>query len=213
MELEEKVYSYHNANNGAGPMWCHGSTSLVRSGDRVFAAGLETIPDAPPLNNRRVLFERRANGWERVYTDTVGRTREPSPAAALKDGVVLVSANPTLQPPGKRDGGPARPEIWQFNAAAPADAPVRILPEWGGSPKFTEHSDRTFVSDAASVNSSSSRTSTPPTPNGPSANALVPGRPKGSRNGPGAPDYAKPEPIRVCYPNASLRNRAVHFLG
>ena len=31
VEIEEDVYSYTNANNGAGPMWCSGSTSLVRS--------------------------------------------------------------------------------------------------------------------------------------------------------------------------------------
>ncbi len=26
-------------------------------------------------------------------------------------------------------------------------------------------------------------------------------------------EYAKPEPIRVCYPNVALRDRAVHFVG
>ena len=46
VELEEDVYSYTGANNGAGPMWCHGSTSLVRVGKRVFAAGLETVAGA-----------------------------------------------------------------------------------------------------------------------------------------------------------------------
>ena len=51
VEAEEDVYTYTAANNGAGPMWCAGSTCLVRIGESVFASGLETIPDAPPLNN------------------------------------------------------------------------------------------------------------------------------------------------------------------
>ncbi|MBI4621802.1 MAG: hypothetical protein HY736_01110, partial [Verrucomicrobia bacterium] len=29
VEIEEDVYTYANANNGAGPMWCAGSTTLV----------------------------------------------------------------------------------------------------------------------------------------------------------------------------------------
>ncbi|MBM3477260.1 MAG: hypothetical protein FJX75_28670, partial [Armatimonadetes bacterium] len=53
VEVEEDVYTYQGANNGSGPMWCHGSTCLVRIGERVFASGLETIPDAKPLNNVR----------------------------------------------------------------------------------------------------------------------------------------------------------------
>src|ERR1041384_6894486 len=42
VELEEDVYSYESANNGAGPMWCSGSTCLARTGGDVFASGLET---------------------------------------------------------------------------------------------------------------------------------------------------------------------------
>src|SRR5262245_41590311 len=86
VEVEEKVYDYTPANNGAGPLWCSGSTCLVRSGERVVATGLETIPDAKPLNNCRwVLFDRSAGGWVRVRTDA-GRTREPAPIVAFGDG-------------------------------------------------------------------------------------------------------------------------------
>src|SRR4026208_96174 len=93
VEIEEDVYTYTNANNGAGPMWCSGSTCLVRSGDHLFASGLETIPDAKPLNNCRwLLFHRGPKGGERVRVDE-GRTREPSPLAAFKDGRVFLSAN------------------------------------------------------------------------------------------------------------------------
>src|SRR5437867_22880 len=41
VEVEEDVYTFDPANNGAGPMWCAGSTCIVRAGDDVFASGLE----------------------------------------------------------------------------------------------------------------------------------------------------------------------------
>jgi hypothetical protein len=59
VEVEEDLYTYTNAQNGAGPMWCSGSTTLVRTGDWLFVSGLETIPEAKPLNNCRwMLFTR-----------------------------------------------------------------------------------------------------------------------------------------------------------
>lgn len=58
VEIEEDVYSFEPADNGAGPMWCHGSTCLARLGDNIFASGLETLKDARPLNNCRwMLFD------------------------------------------------------------------------------------------------------------------------------------------------------------
>ena len=115
VELEENVYTNTPANNGAGPMWCSGSTTLVRVGDVVYATGLETIPNEPPLNNCRwTLFRRAAEGWTRIHADTTGKTREPSPLITLGDGQVVVSANPTLAQGPTPNGGPARPELWTF---------------------------------------------------------------------------------------------------
>ena len=45
VEAEENVYTYQSANNGAGPLWCSGSTCLARIGGEIFASGLETLPD------------------------------------------------------------------------------------------------------------------------------------------------------------------------
>ena len=60
VEAEETVYRFEPANNGAGPMWCSGSTCLVRIQDKLFASGLETLTEFTPLNNCRwTLFERR----------------------------------------------------------------------------------------------------------------------------------------------------------
>ena len=97
VEVEEDVYSYEPANNGAGPMWCFGSTCLVRTADGLFASGLETLPDAKPLNNCRwLLFRRTTEGWQQLHQDPSGRTREPCPLVAFQDGRLLLSANPTL---------------------------------------------------------------------------------------------------------------------
>ena len=45
VEAEENIYTYTNADNGAGPLWCHGSTCLVRIGNDLFASGLRRIHD------------------------------------------------------------------------------------------------------------------------------------------------------------------------
>ena len=59
VEVEEEVYSYQPADNGSGPMWCGGSTCLVRIGEEVFASGVETLEGFKPLNNCRwTLFKR-----------------------------------------------------------------------------------------------------------------------------------------------------------
>ena len=147
LEIEEDVYAYTNANNGAGPMWCSGSTSLVRAGEHLFASGLETVADAKPLNNCRwMLFHRGSNGWERVRVDD-GRTREPSPLAVFHDGRVFLSANPTLGSEPQPNGGPARPDIFQFSARDPKAAPLSLTPAWQGTPAFAEHSYRSFAAD------------------------------------------------------------------
>jgi hypothetical protein len=141
VEVEEDIYSYTDAQNGAGPMWCTGSTTLVRTGDRLFASGLETIPDAEPLNNCRwMLFLRENNGWTRVRVDADGRTREPSPLVAFADGRLLLSVNPTLGKGPEPNGGPARPDVLRFNVTEPTAAPESLAPVWHGKPAFTEHS-------------------------------------------------------------------------
>jgi hypothetical protein len=213
VELEEDVYTYEPANNGAGPMWCHGSTCLVRTGERVLATGLETLPGVKPLNNCRwLLFVRDAEGWRRVYRDEAHRTREPAPLAGFLDGRVFVSANPTLAPLGAY-GGPARPQVLQLAAGDP-EPPFTVLePTWEGQPEFTEHSYRSFAADGQagelillqnigythaewSFRDHEGRWSA-----------------QGKLVWPWGAEYDTPQPIRVCYPNVALKGRAVYFCG
>ncbi|MBL9137937.1 MAG: hypothetical protein JNK85_18875 [Verrucomicrobiales bacterium] len=212
VEVEESVYRYEPANNGAGPMWCAGSTCLVRVGEDVFASGLETVPSAKPLNNCQwVLWRRTKAGWQRWAVDESGRTREPSPLASIRRRDLFLSANPTVNP-GKEGGGPARPEVWHWTPGS-GSTPRRLLPSWEGTPKFSEHSYRTFIADEVggglmlfqNVDYTHAEWSFRDPEGGWSA--------RGQLRWPWGADYAKPQPIRICYPAAGLSGRAVHFFG
>ena len=213
VEAEDDVYSYTAAENGAGPMWCHGSTCLVRVGDRVFASGIETLKGAKPLNNCRwTLYERQGQEWKLLQSDPKGRTREPCPLAGFPDGRLFLSVNPTVTPPDTYSG-PAQPEILEFSARNSAGPFQRLLPVWDGTPAFTEHSYRSFAAD------------------GPGKELILfqnigythaewtfldrDGKwsARGQLRWPDGSEYPKPEPIRVCYPDVMIKNRAVHFCG
>ncbi len=214
VEVEEDVYNYTPANNGAGPLWCSGSTCLVRIREDVFASGLKTLKDAKPLNNCRwTLFKRGSQGWQLQQIDPNGRTREPCPLVALAGDKLLLSANPTLVTDRNTRAGPAQPEILQF-AAKDTRAPFEtIIPIWDGQPRFTEHSYRSFAAD------------------GPAGSLILfqnigythaewafrdgDGQwvAKGKLVWPWGAEYDKPQPIRVCYPDVAIRGRVVHFCG
>ncbi len=213
VEVEEDVYSYTNADNGAGPLWCHGSTCLARSGERLFATGLETVAGAKPLNNCRwMLFERRAKGWEQVYVDG-GRTREPAPMAAFPGGRVFVSVNPTLGKGPEPNGGPARPDVMEFKANDAALPPVSLSPVWQGTPEFREHSYRSFAGDGISQELILFQNIGYTHAEWTFRDRDGKWSPQGRLKWPWGAEYEKPEPIRVCYPDVALRNRAVYFCG
>jgi hypothetical protein len=214
VEAEEDVYTFTKADNGAGPMWCHGSTCLVRIGDRVFASGLETVPDAKPLNNCRwMLFERRGKGWERLRVDSEGRTREPVPLAGFADGRLLLSVNPTAGKGPEPNGGPARPEVLQFKAEAAAESPIALAPVWNGKPAFTEHSYRSFAADGFAGELVLFQNIGYTHAEWAFCDRAGKWSAQGQLKWPWGADYSKPQPIRICYPNVAVRDRAVHFCG
>lgn len=213
VEIEEDVYTYTPAHNGAGPMWCHGSTCLARVGERLFATGLETVADAKPLNNCRwMLYERHTNGWQRVWLDA-GRTREPSPIAAFPDGRLFVSANPTLGTVEEPNGGPARPEVVQFDLSAPSLQPEVLRPVWRDHPPFTEHSYRSFAADAARQELILFQNIGYTHAEWTFCDRKGRWSSQGQLPWPWAAEYDRPQPVRVCYPNVAVRDRAVHFCG
>ncbi|MGA2864758.1 MAG: hypothetical protein ABSF95_09745 [Verrucomicrobiota bacterium] len=213
VEVEEDVYTYAPADNGAGPLWCSGSTCLVRSGGQLLASGLETLKGLKPLNNCRwLLFQRTSAGWQLAQVDGTGRTREPCPLAGFPDGQLFLSVNPTLTPTNTY-GGPARPELLQFSAKDAQTPARRLLPAWDGSPAFTEHSYRSFAADGPGgelvLFQNIGYTRAEWTLRDRAGQWAA----QGQLVWPAGSDYPKPEPIRVCYPDVALKSRAVHFCG
>jgi len=213
VEAEDEVYKFTPAGNGAGPMWCHGSTSIVRVGDKVYASGIETVPEWKILNNCRwMLFERDENGWKKLLTDTTGRTREPSPMASYHDGSFFLSANPTLTDTSAYNG-PSKPEMYIFGIKGDLIHSQRMLPAWDGAPPFTEHSYRSLAADGApgelilfqNIDYTHAEWS------------FLDRNGKWSAHGkidwPWGADNEVPGPIRVCYPNVMMKDRAVYFCG
>ncbi|MFH1267524.1 MAG: hypothetical protein ABIK89_17515, partial [Planctomycetota bacterium] len=214
VEIEEDVYTYRPADNGSGPLWCSGSTSLVRIGKDVFASGLETLEGFKPLNNCRwTLHKRMESGWELQQVDEEGRTREPCPMVGLEEGGLFLSVNPTLTGP-EAYGGPARPEILRFNPADLKKAPFEtILPTWDGEPPFTEHSYRSFAADGPRGEMILFQNIGYTHAEWAFRDAEGNWAKSGKLPWPFGQEYDRPQPIRVCYPNVMLKDRAVHFSG
>lgn len=213
--IEEDVYPVPAADNGAGATWCYGSTPLVRLGDNVFVTELAVVPDAKPLNNCQWnLLKRTADGWQRLFSDTGNRTREPSPLAVFPGSRnVFVSSNPTLLADPEKYSGPAQPQIVRFHVGNDSVKPEMLPPVWNGTPRFTEHSYRSFAADAKNqelilfqnVDYTHAEWSFYNREGNFSAT--------GKLVWPWGADYAKPCPIRVCYPTVALADRKVFFCG
>lgn len=213
VEIEEDVYGFEPADNGSGPMWCSGSTCLVRAADDVFASGIETLAQVQPLNNCRwTLFKRAADGWQLQQADNQGRTREPSPLVGFPDGRVFLSVNPTLTGPEARSG-PARPEILQFDSSDSTAPFETILPQWHGTPPFTEHSYRSFSADGPARELILFQNLGYTHAEWAFRDAKGNWAASGKLEWPWGAEYDKPQPIRVCYPSVMLKDRAVHFCG
>ena len=212
VEIEEDLYSYTPADNGASPFWCFGNTCIVECKGRVFASGLETLPDLKPLNNCvPLLYTRDDQGWRLIYRGE-GRTREPSPLCCFADGRVFLSLNTSLVGP-EEYGGPAKPSILAIDASSPDGPYSEILPVWAGEPPFTEHSYRSFVADSdrgeliifQNIGNDHAEWAFMDASGNWSAN--------GQLNWLWGAEYDKPQPVRTCYPNVQLKNRAVYFCG
>lgn len=147
-EIEEDIVTVAPPNNGSGPTWCYGSPVLVRNGGRIFASIPETGEDAPPLcNTRWRIFERKPDGWTAAAVADEYREREPCPLAIL-GGNLFLSINPSTEPPGTHYG-PCEPAVLVFSPDAFPN-PVRVLkPDWNAEPAFTDHSYRGLGVDAA----------------------------------------------------------------
>lgn len=212
LECEEEVYTYQPAANGAGPLWCFGTSTLVRIGERIFASALETIPDRKPLNNVvALLFERGANGWKQVYRDA-GFTREPCPLIGFQDGRLLLSVHPNEAKPDEYDGI-GHSQILQFDAKDASKPSRTFVPEWAGKLEFGSHTYRSFVADSARGELLQMCSIGMDYTHWAFRDATGRWAAKGDLEFPTDPAYGEPGHLRLCYPVVMMHNRAVHYFG
>jgi hypothetical protein len=213
VEVEEEVYSYTPATNGAGPMWTFGNTCIVRLGEQVLASGLETLPDYKPLNNVRwTLFKRLEGGWKLQARGLGTHEREPCPLVVFPNGHALLSVNPSAAQPGEYDAA-AQPGILDFELAAPTGAVRRLTPVWDRQLAFHAHTYRSFAADSARgefilfYNLAHDRAYWT------FANLQGQWLKQGALEFPFGTNYDQPQPIRICYPTVALKDRAVYLCG
>jgi hypothetical protein len=213
LEVEEDVYSFTNPGNGAGPLWCYGSTCVARVGSDVFISGLETIEGVKPLNNTRwVLYKRERGAWRVVQKDEKGRTREPCPLAVFPPDDLFLSANPTLAAPDSYNG-PSQPQVLRFSPADPAAPYQTSVPKWDGEPKFTEHSYRAFAADPVNKELLLFQNVGYDLAHWSFRDSSGAWSHHGKLVYPFGHEYEKPAPIRLCYANVALAGRAAHFFA
>jgi hypothetical protein len=146
---EEDVYTLVSPNNGSGPFWSYGCTTILRLGDRVIVSEMETGKDVPLLANTRWrLFERTATGWQLLAEPEGYRQREPGVLATAWPNTVFLNVNDSVMPPGTMYGK-CEPALLAYDLSKPAPlAPRKISPKWAGEPNFTDHSYRGYAADA-----------------------------------------------------------------
>ncbi len=206
IEIEEIVTTYTAANNGAGPLWCYGSTVIARNGQDVYFSMIETGKDVPPLcNTRWQLWHRDTSGWKLEQSEQEYKQREPCPIALFDNGALFLSVNPSLHPPGVQYGT-CQPLILAFDPKNLAAAPQVSTPVWTEKPQFTDHSYRGFAADGRNgelllLNADNSIGAGP---------QMVSYRDKsGTWQAKGKITF----PIRACYPQVALRDHAAHVMA
>ncbi len=147
VRAEVDVYAYVPPDNGSGPMWSYGCTTVVRLEDDVLVSQMVTGEHVPKLSNTRWrLLRRDGDKWTTVAEAEAYRQREPVVLATFDRQTVLVNLNDSIMRPGVMYG-PTKPHLLRF---APTDsAPLqRYAPVWAGQARFTDHSYRGFAADA-----------------------------------------------------------------
>ncbi len=147
VQAEETICTYTNADNGASPLWTFASDTLVRRGEDVYFNATELVPGAETLNRVRwALMKRGPDGWTVVRREKRDLTRENSPIGITRDGRIMMSVNPTLDPDERY--APSEPRVLVFPPGNPAGEYETFIPHWESKPRFSHHSYRGFGVDA-----------------------------------------------------------------
>ena len=165
---------------------------------------METGAGIPLLSNTRWrLFRRDDRGWELIHQPDGFRHREPCPVLSLGPDRLLVSVNPSTEPPGTQYGR-CDPHLLRFDIQQPSQAPDVLRPPWPKAAHFTDHSYRGIAADSRHgeflVLNIDAKTS---------AQHWAFGLADGTFPRTGTIAF----PIRACYPQVALRDRAAHVMA
>ncbi|GIV16828.1 MAG: hypothetical protein KatS3mg022_2263 [Armatimonadota bacterium] len=202
--IEETIATCEPPNNGSGPLWCWGAPLLIRAGDEVYASVMETGAGVPPLCNTRprLYRKRRHDGWQMVWAPPAFREREPCPLVTLPQGKLFLSVNASVMPPGTQYGK-CEPRLLEFSRSVLSE-PRDHIPPFPQTATFTDHSYRGIAADSQRgeilLLHIDARTSE-------YHYALL--KSDGQWDAPGILSF----PIRACYPQVALRNRAAYVLA
>jgi len=204
VQVEEDVYSFKSPNNGSGPLWSFGCTSIVRTVDDVYVSQMETGDGVEPLCNTRWRLLRRDEGaWTTVAMADRFRQREPCSLALTDDSTLNLYVNDSRAEPGTHYQE-CFPHVLRFSLAGPAPAMSTIIPNWGQATTYTDHSYRGYASDSntgsllmLNIDAATSK----------QHYALI------DRDGVTQANGAIEFPIRAAYPQVALAGNAVHVLA
>ena len=213
VEVEEELYTYKPADNGAGPMWCYGNTCIVRLGDKVFASGIRTLADYIPLNNVRwMLYQNAADKWTEAADGGDSHEREPCPIVCFDDGRVFLSTNPNSCKNDQKDG-PANPKVLQFDSADPSAKPKALVPKWNKDLAFHGHTYRSFAADGKNREMVLFYSTAYDKTYWSFCDSKGQWSSQGEIDFPWGKEYDKPQPVRICYPTVQIKDRAVYCCG
>ncbi len=204
IEVEEDVYTFTNPNNGSGPLWSYGCTVIARIGDDTYATQMETGDGVDPLCNTRWRILRRRDGvWTPIAEADQYRQREPCPIAVTGDNTLNLYVNDSQTPPGTHYQR-CLPHVLRFRVDETVPTLAAVMPDWGVSTTFTDHSYRGYASDRTTesllmvnIDAQTSK----------QHYALM------DRHGVTKSFGAITFPIRSAYPQVALQNGAAHILA
>lgn len=204
VDVQEDVYSFTSSNNGSGPLWSFGCTSIVRAADDVYVSQMETGDGVEPLcNTRWRVLKRDGGAWTTIAMADRFRQREPCSLALTDDSTLNLYVNDSRTEPGTHYQE-CFPHVLRFSLAKPTLAMSTIVPNWGQATTFTDHSYRGYASDSSTgallmlnIDAATSK----------QHYALI------DRDGVTRANGAIEFPIRAAYPQVALAGNAVHVLA
>lgn len=146
---QETICRVRDTKNGASPLWCYGSTAIMRLGDKVVATVPANDNNVLPLADRHIeLYAKTGDGpWQKIWHD-MRFTREPAPILRRDDQSIWISLNPSEKdvPIGQGiEYGPAIPTLALFDLTKQGEPTLERLPL--GDYYFMDHSYRGMAID------------------------------------------------------------------